>query len=130
MKAKRRTVVHYSESFKQKVISEIESGKYTQNEARHVYGIGGGSTISNWLKRYGKNHLLSKIVRVEMRDEKDRFKALETRERELEKALADAHLKVIAMETLIEEAEDYLKMDLKKNFGSKAVQSSVLKHKK
>ncbi|MFP4026180.1 MAG: hypothetical protein ACLFWL_00125 [Candidatus Brocadiia bacterium] len=49
-----------------KVISELESGKLSSMaEARRNYGIGGGSTVANWLKKYGKNHLLGKVVKVE-----------------------------------------------------------------
>jgi len=34
-----RTVKNYSESFKLKVLSEIESGKYTKSEVCKVYSI-------------------------------------------------------------------------------------------
>jgi transposase-like protein len=129
MNRERPSVLRYSFAFKQKVISEIESGKYSLPEARRIYGIGGSYTIQRWLKRYGKDNLLCKVVRVEMRGEKDRIKALEKRERELEKALADAHLKLIAMETLIENAKTHYNLDLKKNFGSKVLDKSGSKPK-
>lgn len=129
MNQRRSTVIRYSFAFKQKVISEIESGKYNIEEARRIYSIGGADTIQRWLKLYGKEHLLCKVVRVEMRGEKDRIKALEKRERELEKALADAHLKLIAMETLIENAKTHYNLDLKKNFGSKVSDKSASKPK-
>jgi transposase len=123
------TSIRYSFAFKQKVISEIESGKYGLEEARCIYEIGGKNTIQCWLKKYGKDHLLCKVVRVEMRGERDKIKALEKRERELEKALASAHLKLIAMETLIENAKTHYNLDLKKNFGSEVSVKSVLKPK-
>ena len=65
-----------------------------------------------------------------MKDEKDRIKALTKRERDLEKALADAHLKIIAMESLIESVEDHFHIDVKKNFGEKAACSSAPKLRK
>ena len=129
MSRRSATAIRYSFAFKQKVISEIENGKYTLEESRRVYGIGGTATIQGWLKKYGKDHLLCKVVRVEMRGEKDRIKALEKRERELEKALADAHLKLIAMETLIENAKTHYNLDLKKNFGSQVSGKSASKPK-
>ena len=67
----------YSTAFKQKVISEIESGKLTIAEARRIYDIKSQQTIYEWLRKYGKNHLIKKIVRVEMKDEKDKLKELE-----------------------------------------------------
>ncbi|EQA64507.1 DNA-binding helix-turn-helix protein [Leptospira alexanderi serovar Manhao 3 str. L 60] len=63
------TIRRYSEAFKMKVIEEIESGKYNQNQAMKYYGIPGSVTIRGWIKKYDKNHLMSKIVRVETENE-------------------------------------------------------------
>ncbi len=71
------TVYRYSSAFKQKVISEIESGQITVAEARRIYDITGGNTINDWLRKFGKNHLLNKVVRVEMRNENDKIKVAE-----------------------------------------------------
>lgn len=108
----------YSIAFKQKVISEIESGKFSISQARKVYDIPGSQTIQYWLKKYGKNHLLNKVVRIEMKDEKDQLKALEKKNRELESALANAHLKLISFESLLECVEEHYQIDVKKTFGS------------
>ena len=110
-----RTKISYSPAFKQKVISEIESGKLTINGARKLYGIGGGSMIQTWIKKLGKFHMLNKVVRVEMKDEVSKLKQLEKDKKELESALAQAHLKLLAYESLIEVAEENLGIDLKKN---------------
>jgi transposase len=109
----------YSAAFKQKVVSEIESGKIRIEDARRIYGISGGSTIQEWIKKLGKNHLLSKVVRIEMRDEKDRIKGLEKEIRKLKTTLADEHIKNIALESLIEVADEHYSIDIKKNFGGK-----------
>jgi len=105
----------YSISFKQKVVSEIESGKLTRSGARKLYGIGGGSMINSWIKKMGKLHLLNKVVRIEMKDELSKMKQLEKQKKELESALAQAHLKLIVYETIIEVAEEEYGVDLKKN---------------
>jgi hypothetical protein len=55
-----------------------------------------------------------------MKDEKDRIKELEKKVRDLESALANAHVKNIALESLIEVAEEHYEVDFKKNFGGKA----------
>ena len=60
----KNTVYRYSHAFKQKVVSEIESGKFTIAEARRIYDIKSPGTIPYWLKRYGKNHLLTRVVRI------------------------------------------------------------------
>ena len=110
----------YSSAFKQKVVSEIECGKLTIAEARKIYDIKSSPTIYIWLRKYGKNHLINKVVRVEMRDEKDKIKELERQKRELESALAQSHLKSLCLESLIECIEEHYKVDVKKTFGQKA----------
>lgn len=117
MRDKRR-IVRYSSAFQQKVVSEIESGELSLPEAQRLYDIRGGQTIQKWIKKRGKNHLLSKVVRIEMKDEKDRVKELEKEKRALESALAHAQLKIIALESTLEVAEEggFVK---KKNGGDK-----------
>lgn len=46
----------------------------------------------SWINRYGKEHLLDKVVKVETPKEVNELKELRKRMRELEKALANAHL--------------------------------------
>lgn len=115
METTQKRLYYYSTAFKQKVISEIESGQLSIEQARKIYNIGGGSTISKWLKKYGKNHLLGKIVRIEMADEVAELKKLQKQKAELESALAKAHLKIISLESIIESAEEDLGIDLKKS---------------
>jgi transposase-like protein len=101
------------------VVDEIERGKMTIEEVRKIYDISGAATIQNWIKKFGKLHLLNKIVRIEMRDEASKIKQLEKQKKELESALAQAHLKIIAYESLIEVAEKKLGIELKKNLEGK-----------
>ena len=81
----------YSEAFKLHIVNEIEKGGIgSLNQLRQKYGIGGGSTLTNWLRRYGKEHLLTRKVRIEMPDETTEVKKLKKRIKLLEKALANA----------------------------------------
>ncbi len=110
----------YSAAFKQKVSAEIESGHLTISQAQKVYDIRGSGTIHFWLKRYGKNHLLNKVVRIEMKDEKDKLKELAAKNRELESALAQTQLKLLYAESLLASVEAHYDIDVKKTFGSTA----------
>ena len=109
--------LRYSLAFKQKVIIEVEDGIYNILEASQVYKVSTKS-IYNWLKAFGKDHLINKIVRIEMRGEADRIKELEKEKQKLEAALAQAHLKIIALESTIESVEELYKIDVKKKFGT------------
>lgn len=107
----------YSEAFKLQIVGEIESGLFGIESARRRYGIVGTATIQNWIRHYGKNHLLGKVVRVEKPEERDRVAGLEKKIRELESALAQERVKTLALESLIQVTEEHYGVDLKKNFG-------------
>ena len=117
MTKQQRTITRYSISFKQKVVREIEEEGLTISKAARRYGIKGGSTIQNWLLKFGKNHLLNKIVRVEMKGEKDRVKELESEVKKLKIALADATMEKYALETLVNIVDEHYETDVKKNLG-------------
>lgn len=114
-----RTFYRYSEAFKQKVVEEIEKGEISISRAKEIYDIKGGGTIQYWMKHYGKNHLLNKVVRIEMKDEKDKIKQLKKEKGELESALAKAQLKILRLESIIESAEEDLGVELKKSIEKK-----------
>src|SRR5690606_66150 len=119
--------IRYSFSFKQKVVREIEEEGLSIMEAKRRYGIKGGGTIQYWLAQFGKNHLLNKVVRIEMKDEKDRIKEREAEVTRLRLALADTVLTKDILQTVIQLADDHYGADLKKNFGSQ--RSKVFKGK-
>jgi len=113
------TTVRYSISFKQKVVKEIEEQGLTLQQASRRYDIKGSGTVRNWLVQFGKNHLLNKVVRVEVKGEKDRVKQLEAEVKKLKIALADAVLAKDALEVLVEVVDEHYQTDVKKNFGPK-----------
>jgi transposase-like protein len=120
MKGERRIIHRYSLAFRQKVVAEIEAGEASIAEAQKIYDIRGGETIQNWIRKLGKNHLLNKVVRIEI-------KALDGQIKALESALAKAQVKNIALESLIESAEEHYQVDFKKNFGGKECGEAIKK---
>ena len=89
-------------------------------EAKRLYDITGGDTIERWIKKLGKNHLLNKVVRIEMTDEVSRLKRLEKEKRELESALAQAHLRIVTLEKTIEVIESKYGEASGKKFDTKS----------
>jgi transposase-like protein len=88
-----REVVRYSEAFKLRLVEDVAKGKYQSlDEARRRNGIRGGSTVRNWIKQYGRKDILPTRIKVETMNEIDELKAARNRIRELEAALADAHM--------------------------------------
>lgn len=89
----RKGAVRYSEAFKVQIVRQLEEGQFGNAwEAGQAYGVKGTNTVSRWVRQFGKDHLLGKLVRVMKADEQCEVKALRKRVRELERALADAHL--------------------------------------
>ncbi len=111
-----REINRYSISFKKQVLEELESGS-SISFLQKKYGIRGGETIQNWIKSFGRHHLLNKTVRIETMDEKNRLKQLEEENGKLKAALADSIIANKCLETLIQVANEEYKTDLKKNFG-------------
>lgn len=85
--------IRYSEAFKLQVLREIEQGRFeTRAAAYRAYGIRGQGTIESWAVKYGKDHLVGKVIRVETAKEISELKALRKRVKDLEKALASERL--------------------------------------
>jgi transposase len=120
MTKQRNTILRYSLSFKQKVVREIEDEGLTISEARRRYGIAGFNTINRWLVIFGKNDLLNRIVRIEMKGEKDRVKELEAEIKKLKMALADTTIEKHLLETLIDVVNEHYHTDVKKNFAEQS----------
>ena len=117
----------YSDCFKRSVVSEIENNGLTIQEARLRYGIGGGSTIQKWLVKFGKSHLLNKVVRVKTRDEIDELKRLREENKRLKIAYAELAIDHKLSEKVIEKADEVFGLELKKNYEQGLSQKSKRK---
>lgn len=118
-----RKVIRYSNSFRRQVVEEVENGVGISVLQRR-YGIKGGSTIQKWLCKFGKTHLLNRVVRIETMEEKDKIKHLEEEIRRTKLALADSLLAQRSLEVVIEQANKAYQTDLKKSFGESALTGS------
>ncbi len=86
----------YSEAFKLEVVSSLESGEVEGiPQAKAKFGITGATTIQDWLRKYGKNHLIPKVIRVEKPNEKNQIEELRKENERLKKALADSHMEAV-----------------------------------
>jgi transposase len=115
-----RIIYRYSTAFKRQVVDDLESGRFaTIAVAREHYGIAGKATINCWIKRFGRNELLHKVVRVEKPNEKDQISELKQQVRKLHQllgekeaamALADEFL-IMACEELGIDVEEFKKKE-------------------
>ena len=102
LKESSRETRRYSEALKMEVVSELEEGRQLLSEASRHYGIP-KTTIRDWRKRYGRsrngNVINKPMVNIGMKDQSDKI-------RELESALADAHLKIKLYDKMFELAKE------------------------
>jgi len=107
-------IIRYSEAFKRQVVREYEAGA-SASRLREKYGIKGGSTISTWVKKYGREGSRYEMMIIQKPEERDEVKALKKRVQELESAFAQAMLDKLMLESLVEVIEEEEGIDVKKN---------------
>lgn len=117
-----KKIIRYSDCFKQSVVSEIEKNGLTIQQARDRFGIKGTSTIQLWLKKYGRNHLLNKIVRVETKDDINEVKRLREELQRVKLAYAELAIDHKLSEKVIEKADELTGLDLKKKYEQSLLQ--------
>ena len=110
----------YSEAFKKQVVREYEEGA-AANSLREKYGIKGSSTVSKWVKKYGREGSRYKLMVIQKPEEQERVKALEKRVQELEHALAQVMIEMLMLESLVEVIEEEEGVGVKKNIGQRSL---------
>ena len=115
----KKIIKRYSEAFKRQVVAEYETG-ISISDLQKKYGITGGMTIPNWVKKYAKQGFRHELVRIQTAEEVNRVKELEQQVQELEQTLGKVVLEKLKLESILEELEERYGVEVKKN----AVRSS------
>ncbi len=109
----KRVVIRYSSCFKRQVVEDLESGRMASIEAARLhYGIGGDGTIQRWLRQYGRNALLPKVVRVEKPNEADQITQLKQQIAQLQRALGQTQAENLLNQQYLKRACEQLGQDL------------------
>lgn len=120
----KRNVKCYSDDFKYKVVQEYLNSDFSQKELYDKYSIGGRSSISKWMRKFG---LLDEPIKrrthhttMKKGSKKSPYElAMQAKVKELEKALEYEKLRSLALDTMIDIAEDKLKISIRKKSGTK-----------
>lgn len=107
----------YSKEFKQRIVSDFESGKYSVLQLEKLHGVK-NTVIYRWIYKFSTfNEKGFRIV--EMKDSSNKkMKELEARVKELEGAVGRKQIKIDYLEKMMDIAKDELDIDIKKNFGT------------
>jgi len=111
---------HFTDLEKRSIVRQVEQGTLTPYAARQTYGLN-GNTLTKWLKASVKENVeLAVYDPFEMKDNRSVQPELQDAEREsLKKALEEAQLKISALNTLIDVAEDQFKIKIRKKAGAR-----------
>ena len=108
----------YTKLQKRSIVTAIDQGRMTIKEAQVAYSVKTERTIRDWLLRY-KEEKVDICVETEPEMAKQKAPLQSPRTEALEKALQEAELKIRALNTMIDVAEEQLKIDIRKKSGAK-----------
>ena len=110
----------YEVAFRRWLVRELEEERMTVSEAIERFNFNpasGRKLIGDWRKKYAPEMVLNLPVMTEK--ERQKVASLQKRLQAAEQQLEHAQMKNIALETLIDVAEDKLKISIRKKPGAK-----------
>lgn len=120
----KRDVNKYTDDFRLKVALEYLNTGQSQKEILNKYGIQGSNCITDWIRKFELRKPTSQDLEVRLQMAKSVKKTKlekyqESKIKKLEELLKREQLKTEALDTLINIAEEDLKVDIRKKPGSK-----------
>jgi transposase len=108
----------YTSAEKRSVVRAVESGMSVK-QAQITFNISYPSVIRSWMKKFKEeNTEISAFTPLDM-SKKVPTQSENPEIQALQKALQEANLKIRALDTMIDIAEDQLKIDIRKKSGAK-----------
>lgn len=118
----------YSEEFKLSVLRDYYSSGMSKKACVRKYGLSGDAILLLWLRKYGNGKdfvpLQPESSEEDMANRskesyKDENAQLRKRVRELEKALQFSRLETLARDMMIDKAEEYFDIAIRKKSGAR-----------
>jgi len=123
-----KTSKNYNDAFKRKVVAEVLSGSITKEQARVRYGIGGNSTILDWMRKYAgfkmRTSGLDPLPILQTMNTDESKEELKDKIKQLEAKLEYSELKGRAYQIMVEIAKEQYNLDLEKKSGAKQFKNS------
>ena len=108
---------HFSESFKQEKVREIERNLTTVMEVSKVYGVT-RTAVYKWLYKYSVHRKKQIRQIIELMSDTKKIQELEQKVKELERLVGQKQILLEFREKQIEIAEEMYKIDIKKKLGT------------
>ncbi|MDO1450555.1 transposase [Rhodocytophaga aerolata] len=111
---------HYSEEVKEAVAFRVLFGGEDAKQIMQELGIHSIQTIYHWVSSYQQKIEQGLISLPPMSEkQKQNLEALKQRNKDLEKALQEANLMILALHTMIDVAEKDFQLSIRKKSGTK-----------
>lgn len=117
----KRSQKDYSMSFKLQVDQEVELGELSASAASRKYGIQGGHTVVNWVRKYGTfdrelqvRFTMEKTPEQKLLELEAKVRLLEKQKQSLEQQLKFQQDKAIMFDMMIDIAENELNIPIRK----------------
>jgi hypothetical protein len=110
----------YEVAFRRWLVRELDAGRITVVDAIERFNFSpcsGHVLIKRWRKKYASDIAVTLPAMTEK--ERQKLEALQKKMQQMEKQLEDAQMKNIALETMIDVAEEQLKITIRKKSGPK-----------
>lgn len=107
----------YSTEFKQQLVLDFESGKYSVLQLERLHGVS-NALIYRWIYKYSTFNQKGYRVVESNKSSKNKVEDLERRIKDLEAALGRKQIMIDYLEEMIAVAKDELNYDIKKNFNT------------
>lgn len=117
---RRRSRSPYPASFRRQVAEDYLYSSLSKREIAEKYDLPSKYTVKNWVRWYHENHDIELSISTPMTEsEKQEKQALEKRIKKLEAQLKEARLKGLALDTMIDVAEEMFDIEIRKKPGTK-----------
>ncbi len=109
----------YTSLEKSTIVAAIEQSRMTVREARVSYQVCSEKSIRDWLSKSKREKGSFSVPIQDMAKRKKTSGKTDSENAELYKTLQEAQLKIMALNTMIDVAEEQLKIDIRKKSGAK-----------
>lgn len=116
---------HFTDEDKIQIVSEYVQGNISANEIIEKHHINSRQTLFNWMDKFVNEHELVSLSNNEIDtsmakdNPQDRIKELESKNKQLQQALALEKLRSKAFDTMINVAEETFNIPIRKKSGTK-----------
>lgn len=116
---------HFTDEDKIQIVSEYVQGNIPANEIIAKYHLSSRQMLFNWMDKFVNEHELVSLAEKEIDtsmakdNPQDQIKELETKNKQLQQALALEKLRSKAFDTMINVAEETFNIPIRKKSGTK-----------